>query len=94
MRNMRLTITLASMLIILSACSKGAPDIKNIDDLEKISKGAAGSFVIKTEDKEYSPSNYYSNFCMNSTGDKNCIAANDLFSAYKALPSKSVLGNN
>ncbi|MEQ1486929.1 MAG: hypothetical protein ABL859_01310 [Methylotenera sp.] len=94
MKNMRLTVILISIMATLAACGKGAPDIKNIDELEKISKGGAGRFVIKTEDKEYTPASYFANFCSNSPDDKNCIAVNVLSADLRAAPSKSVLGNN
>jgi hypothetical protein len=92
MNNMRLTVSLVSIIAILTACNKGAPDIENIDELKQIS--SAKHFVLKVEGKEYSYGNYKDNFCMNRTDDKNCIIANDLYYAYKKRPSKSVLGNN
>lgn len=92
MKNICLTVILVSIVANLAACSKGAPDIENIDELKNIS--SSKHFVLKVEDKEYSYGNYKDNFCTNKTDDKNCIIANDLYHAYKKRPSKSVLGNN
>lgn len=94
MKNIRLTLISFSVMAILAACSKGAPDIKNLDELEKISKGGAGRFVIKTEGKEYTLASYFANFCTNSREDKNCIVVDVLSADLRAAPSKSVLGNN
>lgn len=92
MKNKIYKIVLASVIIALVGCDKGAPNIDNLDELKKLAEGGAGHFVIKSEGKEYIYSEYKNNFCLDKSNDKNCILANDLFNAYKRKPSHSIFG--
>lgn len=92
MKNKIYITVLASVLIALSGCDKGAPDIENVAELKKLAEGGAGHFIIKAEGKEYIYSVYKNNFCAGKQNDKNCMLANELFSAYKRKPSHSIFG--